>query len=315
MRILLNIKLFTVLAFFSMLSACDSAKEEATVTVKPKSISVVDFSGRTVSLDTPAKRIVALAPHVVENIYSAGAGDSLVGVVAYSDYPEQALELPIVGGYAKTNLEKILELEPDLVVAWESGNSDNSVARIQELGFTVYIDQPDSLNDVAKSIRDIGVLAGTQETANSVADSYLAKVEKVRKLELHKQPVNTFYQVWNSPLRTINGKHIISDAIELCGGVNIYADQTTVAPIINIESILERNPEVILASGMSDARPDWLDDWKKWPSLSAVERDNLFFVDPDHIQRHTIRIILGLEKICQQLELARQKRRTTETIE
>ncbi len=315
MRILLNIKLFTVLAFFSMLSACDSAKEEATVTVEPKSISVVDFSGRTVSLDTPAKRIIALAPHVVENIYSAGAGDSLVGVVAYSDYPEQALELPIVGGYAKTNLEKILELEPDLVVAWESGNSDNSVARIQELGFTVYIDQPDSLNDVAKSIRDIGVLAGTQETANSVADSYLAKVEKVRKLELHKRPVNTFYQVWNSPLRTINGKHIISDAIELCGGVNIYADQTTVAPIINIESILERNPEVILASGMSDARPDWLDDWKKWPSLSAVERDNLFFVDPDHIQRHTIRIILGLEKICQQLELARQKRRTTETIE
>lgn len=315
MRTFHHIKLLFALAVIITLNACNRANEETTITTESKSISVVDFSGRTVSLDAPAKRIVALAPHVVENVYSAGAGNSLVGVVAYSDYPEQALELPIVGGYAKTNLEKILELKPDLVIAWESGNSDNSVARIQELGFTVYIDQPDNLNDIAKSIRDIGVLAGTQKTADSIADSYLAKVENVRRLELHKQPVNAFYQVWNSPLRTINGKHIISDAIELCGGVNLYADQPTVAPIINIESILERDPEVILASGMSDARPEWLDDWKKWPSLTAVKRDNLYFVDPDHIQRHTIRIVLGLERICQQLESARQKRATAEPTE
>ena len=121
-------------------------------------------------------------------------------------------------------------------------------------------------------------------------------------------PVYTFYQVWNSPLRTINGGHIISDAIELCGGVNIYAGEPAIAPIINIESILTRNPEVILASGMSDSRPEWLDEWKKWPSLSAVKSDNLYFVDPDHIQRHTARILNGIHTICGQLQNARDKR-------
>lgn len=308
-------KRLIALAFFCSLSACDRANEDISPSAKSKKISVVDFSGRTVSLEAPAKRIIALAPHVVENVFSAGAGDSLVGVVAHSNYPAKALSLPIVGGYAKMNLEKILELQPDLVIAWESGNSNNSVARIQELGFTVYLDQADKLHDIAKSIRDIGILAGTQETAHSVADTYLAKLASMQSQGRHKQPVSTFYQVWHSPLRTINGKHIISDAIALCGGTNLYADQITVAPIINIESILERDPEVIIASGISDAlderENEWKNDWKKWPSLTAVKRDNLYFVDPDHIQRHTTRIILGLEKICQQMELARQKRNTT----
>ncbi len=271
-------------------------------------IQVTDFTGSILNLKKPAERIVALAPHIVENVYTAGAGDRLVGVVAYSDFPEEATELPIVGGYAKTNLEKILELKPDLVIAWESGNSDASVARIKELGFPVYVDQPDKLEDVAKSIRDIGTLSGTATVANSAASQFLEEVEYIRAKKLNQTPVTAFYQVWNSPLRTINGKHIISDAIELCGGINIYASESTIAPIINIESILKRDPEVILASGMSESRPEWLDDWKEWPSLSAVKSNNLFFVNPDHIQRHTIRIMHGIEAICSQLDDARNKR-------
>lgn len=272
------------------------------------SVHVTDFKGMTVTLNKPAKRVIALAPHIVENVYTAGAGDQLVGVVTYSDFPEAATSLPIVGGYAKINLESILELKPDLIIAWESGNSDTGIARIQELGFPVYIDQPDKLEDVAKSIRDIGVLTGTTSTAEPAATSYLQQVERVRRKNLNLQPVPTFYQVWNTPLRTINGKHIISDAIKLCGGTNIYADESAVAPTINIESILERDPEVILASGMSDARPEWLDEWKDWPSLSAVKDNNLYFVNPDHIQRHTVRILSGIEVICEQLQEARDKR-------
>jgi len=271
-------------------------------------IQVTDFTGSILNLKKPAERIVALAPHIVENVYTAGAGDKLVGVVAYSDFPEEATKLPIVGGYAKTNLEKILELTPDLVIAWESGNSDASVARIKELGFPVYVDQPDKLEDVAKSVRDIGALSGTATIANRAASQFLEEVEHIRAKKLDQTPVTTFYQVWNSPLRTINGKHIISDAIELCGGINIYSGESTIAPIVNIESILKRDPEVILASGMSESRPEWLDDWKDWPSLSAVKSDNLFFVNPDHIQRHTIRIMYGIEAICTQLNQARGKR-------
>jgi iron complex transport system substrate-binding protein len=311
MQKLSSISVFLLILSTLLLIGCEpqSSQNEAKANRKSdSSVQVTDFNGSIIRLENPAKRIVALAPHIVENVYSAGAGKQLVGVVSYSDFPAAATSLPIVGGYAQTNLEKILQLQPDLVIAWESGNSDSSVARIKQLGFTVYVDQPKLLDDVAKSIRDIGILAGTSEIAESTATAYLKEINNVRQKDLAGQPVPTFYQVWNSPLRTINGGHIISNAIELCGGVNIYADEAAVAPIINIESILERDPEAILASGMSDARPEWLDDWQAWPSLSAVKSDNLFFIDPDHIQRHTVRIIKGIHTICEQLQQARDKR-------
>jgi len=300
------------------LIGCDSQNNEPSNTNSSQSsdrvvklsanIQVTDFKGSVLNFTQPVERIVALAPHIVENVFTAGAGDKLVGVVTYSDFPEAATKLPIVGGYAKTNLEKILELKPDLVIAWESGNSDASVARIQELGLTVYVDQPDKLKDVAKSIRDIGLLAGTSAVADMAASKYSEKIDNILSMKLGQKPVSTFYQVWNSPIRTINGKHIISNAIALCGGVNIYANESAIAPIINIESILERNPEVILASGMSDSKPEWLEEWKDWPALQAVTLDNLYFVDPDHIQRHTVRILEGIETICAQLQEAREKR-------
>lgn len=268
-------------------------------------IEVVDFIGKTVRLKRPAQRIVALAPHVVENVYSAGAGAQLVGVVAHSNYPADALNLPIVGGYEQTNHEKIIELNPDLIIGWETGNSHSSLNRLIELGYPVYVDQPDNLNDVAKSIRDIGILSGNIEFANQTAEQYLASLKTMRAKYQDVESLNVFYQVWNSPLHTINGKHIISDAINICGGKNIYADEFAVSPVVNIESVLERNPDAIIAGGMSAARPEWLDDWKVWPSLKAVTDNNLFFVNPDHIQRHTVRLLLGLKSICTQLDQAR----------
>jgi len=303
-----------------LVAACDQTAEpqnnigglKASLTpnnVKHASISVIDFAGNTISLDSPAKRIVALAPHIVENVYTAGAGAQLVGRVSYSDFPEEAKKLPIVGGYAKTNLEKILELNPDLVIAWESGNSDASVAKIRELGYPVYIDQPDTLDDLAKSVRDIGHLSGHFEHADKEMQNYLNSLNSFKELNQKKRKVSAFYQVWNSPLQTINGKHIISDAIKVCGGENIYSKEKAIAPIINIESILERDPEVIIASGMSDSRPDWLEDWKQWPTLTAVRRNNLFYVNPDHIQRHSVRVLQGIRSLCAQLDIARINQR------
>lgn len=299
-------KIITLTCLLIALTAC-APDDNAPALNENSPIRVTDFTGTTLVLEKPAQRIVALAPHIVENVFSAGAGEQLVGVVAYSDFPEQAKTLPLVGGYSKTNLEKILELDPDLIIAWQSGNSDATVARIKELGYPVYVDQPDSLSDLSKSIRDIGTLTGHAEHANAVMEQYLGQLESIKARHTDKPKISTFYQVWNQPLRTITGKHIISDAIRICGGTNIYADEKTVSPIINIESLLERDPQVIIASGMSDARPDWLDDWKKWPSLQSVKNNNLFFVNPDHIQRHTIRILLGIDSICTQLDAARAK--------
>lgn len=268
---------------------------------------VTDFAGNKVVLDKPASRIIALAPHIVENVFSAGAGDALIAVVTYSNYPPQANDLPIVGSYQSVNQERIIELNPDLIIAWESGNSHQNIQQLKELGFNIYIDQPDTLEDVAKSIRDIGVLTAKQSVAEPAAKTYLDEITQLRITNEGKSKVSAFYQVWNQPLHTINGKHIISSAMRLCGGVNIYADEFAVAPIINIESILEKDPSVIIASGMSNARPEWLDDWLKWPSLSAVQQGNLFFVEPEHIQRHTLRILKGVNAICTHLDIARQR--------
>ena len=298
-----RLSIIVLLAVILGCSEQPSSTESSTI----PSIQVTDFSGAVVSLDKPAKRIIALAPHIVENVFSAGAGEQLVGVVTYSDYPEQATSLPIVGGFTKVNLEKIAELDPDLIIAWQSNSSDESVAQIKRLGFPVYVDQPKTLNDIGKSIRDIGLLSGHAKQANSVAAEYINQVNDIEQQQLNVEPVSVFYQVWNSPLQSINGDHIISAALEICGGVNIYADEFAIAPIINIESILDRNPDAIIASGMSNARPEWLDEWSQWQSLSAVQNNNLFFVDPDHIQRHTVRILLGIKSICAQFDLARER--------
>lgn len=302
------IKLLTIsLIFAGILGCSDKASDNISVDTSTTR-EVVDFMGRTVRLQQPAQRVVALAPHIVENIFSAGAGEQLVGVVEWSNYPEQAKSIGIVGGYEKINHEKILELNPDLIIAWESGNSRSSVDRLAELGFNIYIDQPDSLKDVARSIKDIGLLTGNEATAELAAASYLSSLDIFEKKYASAEKVSTFYQVWNSPLQSINGKHIISDAIEICGGVNIYANEFAVAPVINIESVLERNPDAIIASGMSDARPEWLNDWTQWSSLTAVKNGNLFFVNPDHLQRHTVRLLLGLQETCRQLDLARARK-------
>ncbi len=274
----------------------------------PNKVVVTDFAGNTIILAQPAKKIVALAPHIVENLYTVGAGDQIVGVVKHSDYPPQALEHPIVGGYEHTNYERILELKPDLIIAWDSGNSRTNLNKLRELGFTVLIDQPDSLDDIAKSLRLLGVVTGHSKQANQAANRFLEYVTTAQEENANKRPVSVFYQVWNEPLITINGNHIISDAIRTCGGQNVFAREPAVAPRINIESIFQRDPEAIIVSGMGEARPEWLDDWKKWPNLRSVKSGNLFYVNPDHLQRHTIRQQLAIKKICSQLDSVRAKK-------
>ncbi|MDQ2076739.1 cobalamin-binding protein [Marinimicrobium sp. ABcell2] len=267
---------------------------------------VTDFFDQKVSLDQPAQRIVALAPHIVENVFSAGAGDRLIAAVSYSDYPPAARELPQLGSFKAISVESVLALEPDLVLAWASGNGENVIRQMRRLGLNVYTDEPRDLEDVARVIRDIGALAGTEEAAEKEADRFLETLAGLRQRYSGAEPVSVFYQVWNDPLQTLNGEHIISDVIRLCGGRNVYADAATIAPVINRESILDRDPEVIVASGMGEERPEWLEEWRRWPGLTAVSKNNLFFVPPDIIQRHTVRILDGAQLFCDHIAQARE---------
>ena len=269
-------------------------------------ILVTDDLGNEVRLKQPAQRIVALAPHLVENTFAAGSGGKLVGAVAHSDYPPRALELPRVGNYNAPAVEAIVALQPDLVLAFASGNGGNAIRQLKNLGLTVYVSEPKQLPNIARTIRDLGKLGGTPDTAEQAARAFAQRLRELTARYSRQETITVFYQVWHKPLGTLNGEHVISDVIRLCGGANAFADEPALAPKLSIETVLHADPDVIVASGHGEARPDWLDDWKDWPSLRAVQNNHLYFLPPDLLQRHTPRILEGAAILCRQLEEARK---------
>ena len=273
-------------------------------------VSVLDDTGATVRLAQPARRIVSLAPHVTETLFAAGAGEHIGGTVEYSDYPEAAKKLPRVGGYSRFDIEAVAALKPDLIVAWQSGNSAAHVGKLRVLGFPLYISQPNRIDDVASEVQRLGILAGTSKVGNAAARQFREHLAGLQQRYAQRPRVRTFYQIWKQPLMTIGARQIISAVVSLCGGENVFAGLETFAPTVTVEAVVAANPEAIVASGMGESRPEWLDDWKRWTSITAVARDNLFFVPPELIQRHTPRLLDGAERLCQHLETARSRRQT-----
>ena len=274
----------------------------------PAAISLEDDEGHRITLAQPARRIVALAPHIAEVVFAAGAGSHLAGTVQYSDYPEAAKDVPRVGSYNAVNMEAVVALKPDLVLAWKSGNREAHLERFTALGIPVFVSEPRTLEDVARTLETYGILAGTETAAQAAAQAFRQRRDALSARYARQAPVPVFYQIWDRPLMTINGAHLISDVMRLCAGRNVFADLPQIAPVISAESVLAANPEVIVASGMGEARPEWLDQWQRWPDLLAARRGNLSFIPPDLMQRHTPRLLDGAERLCAALETARQRR-------
>ena len=273
-----------------------------------RAAEIIDDDDQFVRLEKPASRIISLAPSLTELVYATGAGDKLVGVVDYSDYPPQAALLPIVGRFDLLDIERILELQPDLIIAWRSGNPRSSISQLKNLGLTVYIAEPKNLTSIANHIYKLSVLTGTQEEAKSAIQEFNRTYEELRTQYSNRAKIKTFYQVWDKPIITVGGNELINDIIELCGGENIFKEIQLVAPKIDQESVLIRNPAVIIASGSNTERPKWLDDWKRWPDLTAVTEGNLFFIIPELLQRHTPRALIGATQMCTYIERAREIR-------
>lgn len=271
-------------------------------------IVVKDDAGQFVRLAQPARRIVSLSPHITENLFAIGAGGRVVGTVDFSNHPEAAKRIPRVGGYEKIDLEAVAALRPDLVLAWESGNIASHVAKLKAIGLPVVLTETRRIEDVPADLERLGALTGNGEAARAVAARFRERLAALRASYSARPKVATFYQVWNQPLMTVGGGQIISDAIRLCGGENVFGALRQMAAAVTVEAVLAADPEAIVASGMDESRPEWLDDWRRWPALTAVARNNLFFVHPDHLQRHTPRILDGIERLCQHLETARARR-------
>lgn len=296
--------LYTGSAFICLLF-CPLLSQALTTATQASEIVVVDDAGKTHRFQQPAKRIVSLMPHATELLFEVGAGDQVVGAVKYSDYPEAAKDIPRVGGYSSLNIEAIVALEPDVLIAWPEGNRTRELERLNALGLPILVSDPRKFTDIAHALKVYGAITGKNEQANVAIEKFNKKYTFLRETYHQQSPVSVFYQVWNSPLMTQNGNTFISRAIELCGGVNIYAELPMTNPQVSIESILVKDPQVIVASGMGQARPEWLDDWRQYKSLQAVQKNNLFHILPELFQRPTSRFLIGTQQLCEAMQKAR----------
>lgn len=272
----------------------------------PAEIRVIDDAGKPVTLAKPAHRIISLAPHATELLYAAGAGSRIVGAVEYSDYPEDARRIPRVGSGFGFDMEAIIAMQPDLVIAWRSGNPSWQVARLSGLGLTVFVTEPRRLDDVAGLLERLGRLAGTEAVAAKTAGEFRRQRAQLQARYSGRPPVTVFYQLVDAALLTINGQHLINDVIDLCGGQNVFSGLPALTPRVDVESVLQKNPDALLASGHAPLWPAWRERWRAWPAFSAAARGNLFFIPPDLIHRHSPRILQGAEQVCTALEQARE---------
>ncbi|RKE26378.1 iron complex transport system substrate-binding protein [Paraburkholderia sp. BL23I1N1] len=278
------------------------------------SITVTDDTGATVTLPAPAQRVISLAPHATELLYAAGGGAKLVGAVSYSDYPPEAKELPRVGDNKALDLERIVALKPDLIVVWRHGNAQRQLDRLREMHVPLFFSEPHHLDDIAVSLTKLGQLLGTSPSADAAAVAYRQDIARLRAQYTSRPTVSVFYQVWDQPLMTLNGDHMVSDVIALCGGRNVFAKLEPLVPTVSTEAVLAANPEAIFTAAPGATHPDTplpqLDTWRAWPSLKAVANNNLFAIDGDLINRPAPRIAQGAKQMCEDLDLARSRRKS-----
>lgn len=251
-------------------------------------------------------RLVALAPNLTELVFAAGAGETLVGVSAHSDFPPAALELPIVGDAFTVDQEQLALLQPDALLVWESGMPEHVVDELRQIGYRVEVIRSRSLQDVAIALRRIGELTGHEDQANAAAENFVAGLQVLEDRYANEPAISVFYQVYQRPLYTINGEHYVSELIQLCGGRNIFAALNALAPAISVEAVVERDPEVMLAS--SDSGADAFGEWQRWPSMTAVRSGNQYLMPADEIGRATPRLLRAGASLCEALQLARGKR-------
>ena len=260
-----------------------------------------------VSAEDSARRIVTLAPHLTELVYAAGAGDRLVGTVEYSDYPVAARALPRIGDAFRLDQEALAALQPDLVLAWASGNPAVMLERLRELGYRVVALDSAGLDSVAVQLEQVGRLAGSVAVAHAAAARYRSRLEALRTRWESAPRVSVFYQVSARPLLTVTRRHVIGQVLELCGGDNVFADLPGLVPPVSMESVLDAAPQAIVASGFGSGPEPSLGIWRRWRHLPAVEHRNLFIVPADWLSRPGPRLVEGVGAVCEVLDEARNR--------
>jgi iron complex transport system substrate-binding protein len=308
----LGVQLLSFLRLSAFICGCIASAPAFTSSALAQTVSVTDDRGRTVTLSRPAQRIVTLAPHLTELVFAAGAGRQLAGVARFSDFPPAARNIPQIGDSARMEFERIVALKPDLVLAWKSGNAPADVERLESLGYPAFVSEPARLGDVPRVLRSIGALAGTLPEATRAAAEFEKEVRALRERFAQAPKVRVFYMIWRKPLMTVNGAHLISDAIALCGGENVFAGIRQLTPPVTLEAVIAAKPQAVLGGSDPAGGDTFAAEWRAFAPAPLRELP-VFYINPDVIQRPTQRIVDGARAICSALEQVRIGRKDAET--
>jgi len=277
-----------------------------TASIATADITLLQANGEALTLPAPAKRIITLAPNLAELVFAAGAGDRLQAVVEYSNFPPEVAQIPRVGDAFRIDLEGIIELQPDLVIAWKSGNPQTALHKLQQLDIKVWQIEITRPEEIADTIESLSRAAGTETQGVARARQMRNRLAALQQQNAGKVPVDYFYQVADRPLYTINGQHIISRSLAVCGGHNVFYDLPILAPQISRESVIMANPQVMIAPENSGAPPALL-AWQDWPQLQAVRSGSLLYLPADEISQATPRLMNSIELACKLLDEVRSK--------
>lgn len=261
-----------------------------------------DDRGVTISLERPPTRIVTLAPHLAEIALAAGAGATLVGVSTFTRHPPEAQRLPVVASYGRVDIERLIALRPQLVLAWQSGNSALQIGRLERLGLAVFVTETRSLADIPRIVRLIGTLAGSVDFAEARARQFNREVAELRQRHAGERSIAVFLEIWHRPMLTVNGEHLASDALRLCGGRNVFAGAKTLTPLVSREQLLAARPEAVVTADPGAEGPQ---AWRGFESISAVRDGRTYAIDPDLLYGQGPRLLEGARALCSLLEHAR----------
>ena len=271
----------------------------------PVALRLVDDGGHEVALARPAQRIVALAPHLTELVYAAGAGNQLVAVGKYSDFPPEALAKPVISDAFAVNYEALAKLHADLVLVWGSGTPERIKSRLRTLGVPVYEIEVRSVAGLADTLRSIGRLAGTEAVAQARAQAITSEWAALKSTYAGRRPVRVFFQLWDAPLMTLNGQHLISSAITACGGTNVFGELSTLTATVSWEVAVQRDPELVMTAG-SPSEPAKPGRWAEFPQVSATRHGEFGRIEGDLIARSGPRFVDGARELCVAIDRARQ---------
>jgi len=253
---------------------------------------------------SPPPRIVSLAPHLTEILFAAGAGARVVGTTEFSDHPEAARAVPRVGDAFRLDFERIVALRPDVAVAWESGTPAQAVERLRSLGIDVLTVQTNSPGDVADALESLGRLAGTEPEGRAAAARLRADLEALRREYAAAGSVRVFVEIDDDPLYTVSGNQLISQIVSLCGGENVFGDLEGVAPAVDLEAVVVRDPELILST-VGDGDP--ARRWRRWSAVTAVRLGLVLAISPDELTRPSPRIVTGARAVCEAVAEGRRR--------